>query len=398
MIDFDYAVIGGGMVGAVTAAALARADFRVALLDPRPPEAPAPEDPWDLRVSTLSPASVRILERLGAWEEIEAVRACPFTAMRVWEDEPADALHFNDRTNYFKYLGYIVENNLVCCSVWNAAQAVEKIAKSFETLDQDHGGVTIRTGDGDRLTVAGVIGADGPGSAVREALGIAVRRRSYHQAGVVGVVECSAGLQDTAWQRFLPDGPLAFLPLDSHHASIVWSVPASRGAALCECDEETFNQALLEASQGVLGAVSIAGPRASFPLCRQSAERYVSGRCLLAGDAAHVVHPLAGQGANLGLADAAAAAEVLAGQAPGDAGALRRYERWRRSDAELMSLALHGLRLAYALGEPGATLRRTGTRVLNRLPWLKTRFVEHASGYGGRVPRLARRSAIPGGL
>ncbi|MDX1571245.1 MAG: FAD-dependent monooxygenase [Xanthomonadales bacterium] len=390
MSRFDFILVGGGMAGAAAALALDRADFRVAVLDPNPPEPIGADDPYDLRVSTLNPASVRILQALGAWSGISSVRACAFSRMQVWDDDPAEPLVFDRPPAPFQALGHLVENRLVRQALWNSDSQVEFIGERLESLDVSAQTVAVKTEAGKRYKANWLIGADGARSPVRDQLGIGVRRRPYFQAGVVAQVDCPAGLRSTAWQRFLETGPLAFLPLDETTASIVWSLPTSQAAYLVDCDEDRFNAALNEAFQGVLGKVAVTGPRRSFPLARQSAERYVSGRAALLGDAAHVVHPLAGQGANLGLTDAAALAEVMTDHAEQPEVAGRRYERWRRSDAELMGGALSGIKWIYSWDEPGASLRRFGTRAIQRLPWLKARFIEHASGFGGQVPRLAR--------
>ena len=390
MSRFDCIVVGGGMAGAAAALALDRAELSVAVLDPSPPDPVTREDPYDLRVSTLSPASVRILEALDAWTGVTAIRACAFSRMQVWDDDPADALIFDRPAPPSTVLGHVVENRLVRHALWNAASGVEFIEDRLESMEVSSEAVAIGTASGRQLKANWLVGADGARSPVRAQLGIDVRRRPYFQSGVVAQVDCPEGLKDTAWQRFLPTGPLAFLPLDETTASIVWSMPTGQADFLVNCDQERFDSALNEAYQGVLGKVSVAGPRRSFPLLRQSATRYASGRVLLLGDAAHVVHPLAGQGANLGLADAAALAELMSDYRDQPDVAGRRYERWRRSDAELMAGALSGIRWIYAWDEPGATLRRLGTRAIQRLPWLKDRFIEHASGFGGRVPRLAR--------
>ncbi|HEX2669136.1 MAG TPA: UbiH/UbiF/VisC/COQ6 family ubiquinone biosynthesis hydroxylase [Gammaproteobacteria bacterium] len=398
--DCDVAIVGGGVVGAALACALADAGFSLALIDA---QSPAPYDPKgevDLRVFALSAASRRILTALGAWEAVAAARVSPYRQMQVWDAGGKGSIHFDCADLGEPELGYIVENSLLQHALWARLQqhpAVKLLHPArAEALKLEDAGATLDLDHGRRLRARLVVAADGAASATRALAGIEVENEPYGQRAVVAHVSTERAHQDTAWQRFLPTGPLAFLPLADGRCSIVWSADEAEAARLLALDDAGFCAALTQASESRLGAVTAATRRVAFPLQRLHAREYVRERFALAGDAAHALHPLAGQGVNLGLLDAAALAQVLTdaerkGRDIGDLGVLRRYERWRKGDNLAMIFALDGFKRLFSSDIAGiATLRNAGLRAVDRFTPLKHAFVRRAMGLTGDLPVLAR--------
>lgn len=394
--EYDIVIAGAGMVGSALACALAEAGLRVALLERRPPSPPGAE--IALRVSALSPASQRLLDRLGAWPAIVAHRVSPYREMRVWNAVDSPGIHFASADLGQPQLGWIVENPAIQFSLWRRAVAHDSLALYCPArpvaLEISDACSTVTLDDGSRLRAALVVGADGAGSRIRELANITVRGRDYRQRGVVATVATERPHRETAWQRFLPGGPLAFLPLSDGRCSIVWSTPDARATELLALEDAALGARLTEAMGSHLGRVTASGPRAAFPLRMQHAVDYQRPGVALIGDAAHVVHPLAGQGVNLGFTDAAALAEVLIdarhhGRPLGAPTTLRRYERWRRGENRAMALALDGLERLFGTSlAPVHRLRNTGLELTDRLAPLKQRLARMAMGLDSGLPRL----------
>lgn len=405
--DFDVAVVGGGLAGVCAAALLVRHagldPARVALLAEVPPPPPPAHAPPELRVVAVSRASERILAAAGAWSRLPGARLCAYERMCVWHESAtpngAGALCFDAADVGEPNLGYIAENGLLqaacLASFRDAGGTLLTTPLSALRVDERHALLMLQGGDA--LSARLVVGADGAHSLVRAQLQMPAHTRDYHELALVATVRTQQPHRHTAWQRFLATGPLALLPLFDGSCSIVWSLEAQRGASLRDCEPQAFEAQFETASGGVLGAVTLAGERHSFPLHALAADAYVAARCALVGDAAHVIHPLAGQGANLGLLDAAALCEVLAEaragrEDPGALRALRRYEQRRRTHNLVMAAAIDVFHRGFAVagGGPGAWLVNRGLGLVNRSGPLKRLFARQALGLTGELPRLAR--------
>ena len=396
-MTYDVIVAGGGLVGAAVALALGGTGLHVAIVERSDAPAEAPGPAFGLRVSALTVASERILRALDAWPALPAERIGPMRQMHVWER--TGAVHFDSAEIGEPVLGHIIENAIVQWALEQRIEAFPNVewhrGEALAGLVFDGREAIVEVG-ARRLRASLVVGADGARSRVRELAGIDVTEGDYEQEAVVAEVRTAMPHRNTAWQRFLPDGPLAFLPLANGASSIVWSTTPEHAARLCALEADAFCFEVADAFEWKLGEVTVPSARASFPLRHLHAREYVRDRVALAGDAAHIVHPLAGQGVNLGLLDAAALAEVVGrahglGRDFGSRATLRRYERWRRGHNALMQAVLGGFRHLFSSPwEPVRQLRETGFALTDRLPPLKARFMRFASGFDGDLPALAR--------
>ena len=406
-------VAGAGVVGLATAALLATGRcgdrLRVLVLDARP----VPRfrvDELDARVYALSRASQQTLEQIGVWRRVVETRAAPYRRMRVWEGtDPfgASALDFDSADVGEPDLGHIVEDSLLRTALADALAAAPQAqlvgGAEIAALDTGDGQVGVALGNGGTLRGSVLLAADGSDSAVRRLLELPVAGHRYEQRAIVAHVTSSQPHKDTAWQRFLPGGPLALLPLADGRSSIVWSLPTAAAERLLAASDGEFLAELTAASAGCIGELTACSKRVAFPLQALHALRYTAPRVALLGDAAHTVHPLAGQGMNLGLLDAAAAAAVvedavLAGEDVGDLKVLRRYERQRKGDNLAMLAAFDGLSRLFGLPGWAAPLRGLGMRAVEaahpvkRLLMRKALSLEAARRHRLRWSRAERQA------
>ena len=384
----DALVVGGGVVGAAAALALGRAGLRTALLEQSQPPPFDPRGETDLRVFAVNRASQRLFERLGVWSEMVARGVSPYEAMEVWDARSPGRIRFEAADVGEPDLGHIIENRVIQSTLWDALDeaGVECLCPaSLAHLEIMTDAAHADLEDGRRVRASLVVGADGARSGVRTLAGIGVDSARYGQRAVVANVTTERHNEATAWQRFLPSGPLAFLPLADGRSSIVWSTDTEDAERLVGLDDDGFRAELAGAFECRLGAVTAAGPRASFPLAGSQARQYVRSRVALVGDAAHTVHPLAGQGANLGFADVTALVRAI-GERPGDPGALRglrAYERMRRGENWMMMRAMEGFSALFGSRLSAVeTTRGLGLNLVDRLPAVKHGFLRRALGGG----------------
>lgn len=394
---FDITIVGAGMTGLGLAALLA-GDSRCAVrvIDAGPQPTFDENADVGLRVSALAPATVELLERTGAWQRIVDRRASPYERMQVWDagaepDGPA-TVTFDANEFAVAELGFIVENELVRYALFETLQASQVIfdfEQPIDAIEQRRGRWAVQHA-GSVTEAELIVGADGGRSFVRDAADIDIELRAYGQTALVTHVMPEYPHERTAWQRFLPSGPIGMLPLADGRVSIVWSTTPAEAEAASAMDDVELGARLTEVSDRALGGLTVAGPRGTFPLAAAHAEDYVAAGLALIGDAAHSVHPLAGQGVNLGFADVAALATVIiealdAGEYPGDRPVLRRYERARRGANAGMIRLLTGLNSLFAadsslVGE----LRRAGMLLFNRSGPIRNKAVDIAFGTSRR--------------
>ncbi len=379
-MDCDLIVVGGGPVGASLARAVGARS--VALLAPaRRASSPAQADVFDSRVYALSPGNVAFLQQIGAWQAIPAARLSPVRAMRVFGDDGASHIEFDAYRAGVAELAWIVEDAVLQDALWRDLPALAPAeVKEIAFSDQ---AARVTLADGQVLAARLLVGADGASSAVRRAAGIAAREKDYGQSAVVANFRCERAHRDTAYQWFQHGPVLALLPLPGGQVSMVWSLPAAEVERVLRLEPQALAQEVEAASRGVLGGLQLAAAPRSYPLRRLAARRMVAPRVALAGDAAHVIHPLAGQGLNLGLQDVRELAAVLAacdeGRDPGDLRLLRRYERARAEPILGMNIAVDGLFTLFK-GESQALsrLRNAGLNLADRVPVLKNLLMRQA--------------------
>ncbi|WP_114416768.1 UbiH/UbiF/VisC/COQ6 family ubiquinone biosynthesis hydroxylase [Marinospirillum perlucidum] len=397
MHKFDLIIIGGGMTGLALAAGLAETPLKLAIIEAaQEPPTWKPEQ-LDMRVSALSEASRQLLERLGAWSAMEKLRVNPYQGMYVWDSEGTAAVEFQARDAGVEDLGYLVENSVTQLGLLEAVKDQQNLTwfrgckpeKLSPALDAG-GTRELTLTDGTRLTASLVVAADGAHSWLRHQGGFSTREWNYNHHALVTSVRMEKSHQDAAWQRFDATGPLAFLPLkpdgNDHWCSIVWSTSPEEAEELKALDEDSFNQRLTQAFEGRLGQVLESQERGVFPLRQRHAVDYVKPGLALMGDAAHTIHPLAGQGVNLGFLDVQALTRVVAaaatkGQPLGSLAVLKSYQQQRKPDNLAMMALMESFKRLFATRQlPLLLVRNLGMKLVNSQPWIKRRLVAQALG------------------
>ncbi|ODN68714.1 ubiquinone biosynthesis hydroxylase [Methylobrevis pamukkalensis] len=404
----DIVIAGGGYVGLSLALALMQAlpGLRLALVDTRPPQTDPAEAAKDLRASAIAAAARRMLASLGVWDEIAPV-AQPILDMTVTDSRLDDRvrpvfLTFDARTDDGEPFAHMVPNAAMVGALARALEAAggEVIAPdAVADFDADAAGTRVRLGSGRVLSASLLVAADGVRSRLRSLAGIRTVSWSYGQSGIVTTLKHELPHEGRAIEHFLPSGPFALLPLTGNRSSLVWSEKTEIAERLI-ADDFLFEAELMRRVGHGLGAVEVVGPRAAYPLGLTVARDFVRPRFALAGDAAHGIHPIAGQGLNMGFRDVAALAEVLAeairrGEDPGAIDVLERYQRWRRFDTVEMAAVTDVLNRLFSNDlAPVRALRDFGLGLVDRLPALKRRFIGEAAGGGGDLPKMLRGQAI----
>jgi len=384
-VDCHVAIVGAGLVGASLAAALGRAGLEVVLVEPAPPAAPAAQ--WDARIYAISPAARDFLGALGVWDALDAARIQPVARMAIFGDAAGSRLEFSAYEAGIGALAHIAESARLAHALWDAlgrTPGVRRLAPArCADLAVDARGATLALEGGATVRTELVVGADGAQSWVRRAAGLTARATSYGELGVVANFAAAAPHGATACQWFRPDGVLAWLPLPGNRMSMVWSTADAHARELLELPADRLCRRVGEAGRAALGGLELVTPARGFPLQRLTAESMIAPRVALVGDAAHVVHPLAGQGVNLGFGDAQALARALEGREPfrdcGDRAVLRRYERSRAEAILALRSVTDGLaRLFAAPGAAAARARNLGLSLTDRSALVKNLLVARA--------------------
>ncbi|MCZ6523980.1 MAG: UbiH/UbiF/VisC/COQ6 family ubiquinone biosynthesis hydroxylase [Alphaproteobacteria bacterium] len=401
-VGADVVIGGGGMVGLSLGCALAGAGFEVVVVDREDPAVSA-RSAFDGRASALAHASQQALAALGLWRDM-APEAQPILEIRVSDGDSLLFLHYDHRELGAAPLGYMVENRITRRALHRAVERTPgltlKAPGTIERLEPGGAGISARLSDGSGVRATLAVAADGRNSGLRQGAGIRVTEWRYAQTGIVCTVAHELSHRGVAQERFLPSGPFAILPLKHNRSSLVWTERAELAPALLALGEAPFADEMRRRFGDFLGATRVVGGRWSYPLALLNAERYVAPRLALVGDAAHAMHPLAGQGLNLGLRDVAALAEVLTdarrlGLDIGSAAVLERYQRWRRFDSMVLLALTDSLNRLFSNDIAALRIARDlGLAAVHRLPPLKRLIMRHAMGTVGKLPRLLAGEAL----
>lgn len=388
---YQVVIVGGGLVGATVACLLAEKDISVALIDAADPTETWPEDSFDLRVSALTLASVNLLKSLNIWDDIVQLGEQRLEKMCVWDHFGSGELVIDSADAGEPKMGSVVENRITVLALWRKIQALPSgdVFKftQLERFEVNDKAVDIQLSTGLKMTAQLLVGADGSNSKIRQLSEIKQYGWNYQQSALVATVKPEKSHQNTAWQRFLPEGPLALLPLREGLISIVWTSATGTTDAYLELSDVEFCKALAEASEYQLGHFELLGERAAFPLKLQFSSEYCQDRLVLIGDAIHTIHPLAGQGANLGLKDAQVLVDEIlkAKKARRDIASqqvLRRYERQRKGDNLLMMSIMDGFKRLFGADDTLTQFTRsTGMRLINQSTLLKNQICKYAMGH-----------------
>jgi 2-octaprenyl-6-methoxyphenol hydroxylase len=406
MDRYDVIILGGGLVGLTLGIALVRHQVRVAVIDPADPDKTLAAG-FDGRASAVASAPWRMLQAIGVGERLEG-KGCPIHAIKVQDGLSPESLMF-EPSGEDGALGHMFENRDLRIALDATARVTEGLTllrpARPATVERDLDGVRVTLADGRELTGSLLIGAEGRQSPTREAAGITVARWSYRHVAMIASIAHEKPHGHVAYEIFYPAGPFALLPLidgadGSHRSALVWTVDEKHAPAMLGLPDRAYQAEAEKRMGGMLGAVSLISPRSSYPLGFHHAARITDTRLALVGDAAHGIHPIAGQGVNLGYRDVAALTEVIVegmrlGLDPGDAQLLARYQRWRSLDNFLVASTTDGLTRLFGIpGRTARTVRRIGLGAVERMGPLKGRFMAEARGETGKLPRLLEGLAI----
>ena len=391
MQSVDVAIVGGGMVGLAVACGLQGSGLRVAVLEQRVPQPLASDAPPALRVSAINAASEKLLTRLGVWSDILARRASCYHGMEVWDKDSFGRIEFDDKSMGYSHLGHIIENSVIHYALWQKAQQSADITlmapAELQQVAWGENETFLTLKDGAMLTARLVIGADGANSWLRNKADIPLTFWDYRHHALVATIRTEEAHGAVARQAFHGEGILAFLPLsDPHLCSIVWSLSPQDAEHMQQAREDAFNRALNVAFDNRLGLCLVESERQVFPLTGRYARQFAAHRLALVGDAAHTIHPLAGQGVNLGFMDAAELIDELKrlqrqGKDIGQYLYLRRYERSRKHSAAMMLAGMQGFRELFAGENPAKKLLRDiGLKLADTLPGVKPQLIRQAMG------------------
>ncbi|MBB1321510.1 MULTISPECIES: FAD-dependent oxidoreductase [Shewanella] len=396
---YDVAIVGGGMVGLATAIGLANADLNVVVIDAGETQAVSGEP--KLRVSAVNKASQQLLENLGAWQYLDDSRVSPYQKMSVWDKDGLGKIEFDAHSISEAYLGSIIENDAISYALAKRASEISNLThlqgQRLERIAFGEREAWLTLAGGDNISAAVVVAADGANSWVREQCNIPLTFWDYGHHAIVATVRTELAHDATARQAFLPGGPLAMLPLyDDNLCSIVWSVSPDQAEQLLALDDIEFGKTLTAALDGRLGLCQVISERQSFPLRMRYARHFARHRLVLAGDAAHTIHPLAGQGVNLGFLDAASIIDTFSqlheqGKDLGEYSHLRALERWRKAEAMEMIATMEGFKRLFAGSNPlKKAMRDIGLTLVDNVAGLKTVFIKQAMGNKMTLPKLCR--------
>ncbi|MDH3353983.1 MAG: UbiH/UbiF/VisC/COQ6 family ubiquinone biosynthesis hydroxylase [Chromatiales bacterium] len=392
---YDVIISGGGMVGVSMATALGQANIKVAVIEPHLPILEWPRAEYDIRVSAITRATEKIFNRVGAWQKMVKMRVAPYQHMQVWDESGDGSIHFDSTDLGEPNLGHIIENSVIHKALLERLHEINDQLDSIELitpaqiieLKQHEGHVDLSLDNGRELSAKLLIAADGANSWIRDQVGITTTGWLYDQSAVVATIQSSKSHRHTAWQQFMKRGPLAFLPLNqSDLSSIVWSTSHAEAARLADLSKEEFLLELHEAFGDELGEMISVDSRGAFPLQLKHANHYCSDRVVLIGNAAHAIHPLAGQGLNLGINDVAELSKLIikahhAQKDWGDYALLRRYERARKGENVAVMAAMDGFKRLFSNDQPLLkTVRNIGLNLADHAGPIKNQIIRQAMG------------------
>ncbi len=383
MKEYDYTIVGGGMVGAATAIGLSKLGYRVAVIEYKAPDLFDDSQSMDIRVSAISQSSVDLLEALGAWQYIKEMRVCPYKRLETWE-HPECRTRFDSDALDMEQLGFIVENRLIQLGLWQVFSTFENLnvitpAKIADLeFFTDHNVLTLENGD--KIKTKWVIGADGANSYVRQKAKIGITAWDYRQHCMLINIETAEAQQDITWQWFTPSGPRSFLPLHGNKGSLVWYDSPQRIKQLSSMNSIQLEKEIKAYFPQELGEFTVE-QSGSFPLTRRHAQKYVDHRCVLLGDAAHTINPLAGQGVNLGFKDVKVLLEEIESKGLEVDKALRIYESRRKADNLAMQSSMDLFYTLFSNSLPAVKfLRNVGLKLADSSGALKTQALKYALG------------------